>query len=295
MIRPLSAAFYFRFSLYMLILANSRVIKKHKVSGLLELFTGRLGSQKGGMAWKYLTPLFVLNTPKKLSILFLVMSCSSCSSEKQGLDELKRLCEKDAGLTIYKTVEVDGYYDDTTTCHHCWHGLIDSPFKYIEFCDFDSARHPLTNILKEHGCYRLSKVKINMGQCHVGIDKDIAKYIVEPFVSFKEKQCISVEKVEKPKSQYKYSVDSEKLWIDKSIGSLISKTILRFEDKSSGNLVARDIVYSLITENAGTGLSSSPIGCNSWYITKKRSPEYKGTRDRIFLKSVINRKGYGND
>ena len=139
-----------------------------------------------------------VNGIKKIALFVFFILSTACGSSTHGLDELKRLCEKDAGLTIYKTVEADGYYDDTTQCHHCWHGLINGPFEYVEFCDHESKRHPLTYILKEHGCYRLSKVKRDSGQCHVEIDKDIAKGVIEPFASFKKEQCVSVESIDKP-------------------------------------------------------------------------------------------------
>jgi hypothetical protein len=139
--------------------------------------------------------LFLVSVIKKLSSLIFIIICTACGSSAPGLDELKKLCEKDAGLTINETVEADGYYDATTNCHHCWDALINTPFDHLEFCDHESKRSPLTYILKEHGCYRLSKVQRDTGQCHAGIDKRIAKRVTEPSVSFKEEQCIKVESI----------------------------------------------------------------------------------------------------
>ena len=228
-----------------------------------------------------------VNGIKKIALFVFFILSTACGSSTHGLDELKRLCEKDAGLTIYKTVEADGYYDDTTQCHHCWHGLINGPFEYVEFCDHESKRHPLTYILKEHGCYRLSKVKRDSGQCHVEVDKDIAKRIIEPFVSFKEEQCISVEKIAKPESRYKYTVDSEELWIDKQRGVLIRKGNMRIEEINDGRLIAENISYSLTPGGAGTPQSKSNIGCDSIHITGQKSSKYEGSADHVFINSVL--------
>jgi len=40
-----------------------------------------------------------------------------------------QLCKKDAGIFIYKTVEVDGFYDDTT---HWWRQLAESDYQFVE-------------------------------------------------------------------------------------------------------------------------------------------------------------------
>jgi len=43
------------------------------------------------------------------------------------------LCRKDAGVFINKTVEVDGFYDDTT---HWWRQLAESKYKFVESKDY---------------------------------------------------------------------------------------------------------------------------------------------------------------
>jgi hypothetical protein len=42
------------------------------------------------------------------------------------------LCKKDAGIFVYKTVEVEGFYDDTT---HWWRQLIESNYQFVESRD----------------------------------------------------------------------------------------------------------------------------------------------------------------
>ena len=43
-----------------------------------------------------------------------------------------RLCRKDAGILIKRTVEVDGFYDDTT---HWWRQLVESNYRFVESRD----------------------------------------------------------------------------------------------------------------------------------------------------------------
>lgn len=43
--------------------------------------------------------------------IFVALACTACSSdEERGLSELKRLCNKDSGLTIVRSVNAQGYY-----------------------------------------------------------------------------------------------------------------------------------------------------------------------------------------
>ncbi len=51
-----------------------------------------------------------------------------------NLEELRRLCEKDAGVNIYRSVDADGYYDGEMKGRH-FEVLIKSDFEFIEFCD----------------------------------------------------------------------------------------------------------------------------------------------------------------
>ena len=218
---------------------------------------------------------------KILIIISLVIVCSACSSKHPGLDELKALCEKDAGLTIYKTVKADGYYDDTTQCHHCWHDLIGSPFEYIEFCDYESNSYPVIYIFKEHGCYRLSKVKRDSGQCHIGIDKDIEKSVIEPFTSFKEKQCIYVEKIDNPSL-------GVGLFLNKNEGLIIrddfeiSRYQYTIKNISNTNKYGEFINYSLVVKTVGgAGYSCGSSAVTGLHVSVKNPSFYKTIISKI--------------
>lgn len=221
-----------------------------------------------------------MNKLNIIGLLALSTLLTACGSN--GLDELKRLCKKDAGLTIYKTVKADGYYDGTTQCHHCWHGLINTPFRYIEFCDIDSERHPLMFILKKHGCYRLSKVKRNSGQCHAKIDEDISKRVTEPFASFKKEQCISVQSIGKP------SV-APGLFLENNEG-LVERDdfgISRYEHtiKSVGNnqVYGKYINYSLVVKSVG----GAQHVCNSPLLTGNRVSVKNPSLYKTFISKII--------
>ncbi len=228
-----------------------------------------------------------MNVLKRIGVPTIFILFTACGSSIPGLDKLKKMCKKDAGLTVYQTVETDGYYDATTKCHHCWERLVNTPLKFIEFCDFESDRHPLMYILKKHGCYRLTKVKRNTEHCHTGIDEDIAKIVIEPYVSFRKNQCITVEHIDKPKARYKYSVDARDIRINEWKGILISRAHLKIEDMNKGELIAGLVSYSLTPGGAGTPQSKPVIGCDSIYITGKKTHEYKGAGDKVFIDSVL--------
>lgn len=226
-----------------------------------------------------------MNTLIKLSILLLILTCSACSSEKRGLAELKRLCEKDAGLTIYKTVEVDGYYDGTTICDHCWHALIKEPFKYIEFCDFESPRQPLTNILKDHGCYHLSKMKRDSGQCHAEIDEDVAKRVIEPYVSFKEDQCISVKPIKRPGFGVGVFLDKNEGLVDRDNFG-ISRYEYTIKAIDSNEKYGQFINYSLVVKTVG----GAQHVCDSPLLKGKRVFVSNPSLYKAFTSKVIKLK-----
>ena len=107
-----------------------------------------------------------------VTILALLTACSS-----DGLDELKRLCEKDAGLTIYKTVEADGYYNEPHLDGGIKEDLIKGPYSFYEFCD-DSPSTSTYNLFPEAGCFRVKRVLRNSGKCDPRIDKAFSRFTV---------------------------------------------------------------------------------------------------------------------
>lgn len=215
-------------------------------------------------------------------LLFLIITCSACSSESEGLINLKRLCKKDAGLTVNNTVEAKGFYDDTTQCHHCWHELINTPFEYVEYCDFESERHPLFFILKDNGCYRLSKVKRASSQCHAEIDKELETIIIEPFSSFNKEYCIKVESIEKPSSGLGLFLNYDEGMISKK-GYDISRYEYTIKSLNDNKQYGKLINYSLVMKTVG----GAGYSCSSFAVTGKRVQIYKPSFYKSFIGKVI--------
>ncbi len=139
--------------------------------------------------------------------LFLLNGCTSWFYTP-GMSELEKLCEKDAGMKIYETVEVEGYFNGYLDyCYACWNEVIRNGFTYIEF---ENKAPESYHAITETGYWRLEKVARNSGRCHLGIDKKLEKKRAS--TPFLKNFCIAAEKVDKPKSRYAIAGE-RKEWI----------------------------------------------------------------------------------
>ena len=177
-----------------------------------------------------------MNRLKKIGLLVMSALLTACGSN--GLDELKRLCEKDAGLTIYKTVEADGYYDAASIGVGA--NLIDSGYQFLEFCNDDPK---FTRAITEPGCWRVSKVKREPGRCYERLDKRLAKYVVEPYSEFLKDRCLAVEKIGKPMARYSYHDDFKK-WYSKDGISKFTRSDVYIQNDFTNEILGRYISYS---------------------------------------------------
>lgn len=175
---------------------------------------------------------------KTCIVFFLVILCTACSSEKAGLHELKRLCEKDAGLRIYKTVEAEGYYDTTGGFD-----LVQSPYQFYEFCD-DNPPKSSSNIFPDPGCYRVEKVRRESGRCDQGYDEALWKNsFARGYSEFRENHCIAVEKIDQTTARYSYHDDIKK-WKGKNEKSGFIRSEVSIKDSSNNKVLGRFINYS---------------------------------------------------
>ncbi|ODS23437.1 hypothetical protein AB835_08730 [Candidatus Endobugula sertula] len=202
---------------------------------------------------------------KKNLILLCCVSVLGCHQGDDGLARLKALCEKDAGVTIHRTVEADGYYDAYTDCHHCWQDLIKSDYQFIEFCS-EKKRNSVVYAIPNSGCYRILKKRRENNNCHVRIDKTINNKAVEPYISFKKTYCIAVEKIEKPEAQYSYDSNS-KAWFYGNRISEFRRSEVYIKDNLNSEIISKYISYSY---NKKPG-HSSPKSCNA---IEKKFPSY---------------------
>ena len=88
-------------------------------TGLLTWF-GLWLRKKWKRAWMVMVPLFLL------------LYAGPVAEEFWIAWNFGQLCKKDAGILIHRTVEVDGFYDDTT---HWWRQLAESDYQFVESRD----------------------------------------------------------------------------------------------------------------------------------------------------------------
>jgi hypothetical protein len=233
--------------------------------------------------FKYSDPLIIF-------LWLLIVSTVSCArspyseTTTAGLENLKHLCEKDAGLIIYQTVNADGYYNDTTQCLQCFDALLVEPLQYIEFCS-DGTKKSSNYLIKNSGCYRLTKEKKDSGQCHAGIDARYAKFAAEPYVSFKQDNCIKVEVIKEPSLGLGLYVKNERNVV---VGDKfdISRSEHIIKSTKTNDIYARNINYSLGVHT----VNGARYGCDrKYYKGYEEHIENQGYLNirRFFIKSVI--------
>lgn len=212
---------------------------------------------------------------KNIYLMCLVLMISSCSLEDPGLKELIRLCEKDAGLKIYKAVEADGYYDTTGGFD-----LVQSPYKFYEYCNNTPFKF---SVIPEPGCYRVEKVKRETGLCHQGYDDALWKNsFARGYSEFRENNCIAVEKIEKSTARYKYEVDIKHWWLNERVGTEITSYTNKIIDNEVGEVIGTAKNYVLRPKKH----SDPPtISCGSYQVTglKKSMPFAKGLVEKTLL------------
>jgi len=211
-------------------------------------------------------------------LLLLGFVCTACSSEQRGLAELKRLCEKDAGLTIYKTVEANGFYNAYSSSGITDY-LIEGPYKFYEFCD-DSPSLSKYHLFPESGCFRVKKTNRVDGQCNERVDKALSKHIVGPYPEFLQEYCIDVEKINKPEARYTYNEQLDK-WLANNKYSEFIRIEVSIEGRVSNEILGQYISYSYNVRPR----HSSPKSCR--LLDKKYSASIK---EDLIEKTIVTHK-----
>lgn len=206
--------------------------------------------------------------PSMLMIFIgLTATLAACSSEKTGLDKLRELCEKDAGLTIHETVEADGYYNAYSN-DGITNALIKGPYSFYEFCDSSPSKSRY-ELFPEPGCFRVKKVRRELGECDQRVDKSLSRFVVEPYPEFLKEHCIAVEKIEKPTARYGYYSDFKK-WHPENSVSRFTRSDVYIKNNLTEEILGRYVSYSY---NDKPG-SSIPRGCEIFegdYISYKNA------------------------
>ncbi|NHN38195.1 hypothetical protein G8764_12880 [Pseudomaricurvus alcaniphilus] len=172
-------------------------------------------------------------------IFFMTILCVACSSEKAGLRELKKLCEKDAGLTVYKTVEADGYYDGAQA-GGALRVLVPSKFSFVEYCELAPN---VASLFQEAGCWRLTKIARDTGSCSEVIDNILWGSGLSGYVDYRENNCILVDKLVKPMAKYAFN-SSVKEWLGDDQVSGFRRVESYVENFSTSELMGRYVSYS---------------------------------------------------
>lgn len=219
-------------------------------------------------------------------LLLISLVSAACGSESNipGLDDLKELCKKDAGLTIYKTVEVAGYYDATRKGEALW-SLVSSDYSYIEFCNHDVEK----SSFGESGCWRLKKVSRESGQCNETVDKALKGNGSDASVNFRLKKCIAVKKIEKPTAQYKYEVETKKWWINEHDETRVTSSVGRIVNIKTGEILGKAKNYVLRPKRS----TPPSFHCGSAQLTglQKSRPFAVGLIDNTLIPVTNNKQG----
>ena len=137
----------------------------------------------------------------------------ACSLQDPNLEELRRLCEKDAGVNIYKSVDADGYYDEEKK-DGALEVMFHSDFEFIEFCDDSPAYKAM---LKVPGCGRYTRVPASSGRCDKKVQHILESSFGEPYASFRKHYCIEFELIEQPAARYFFEGSLESWSADDNI------------------------------------------------------------------------------
>ena len=174
--------------------------------------------------------------------------------------EFRQLCRKDAGLYVYKTAVVSGFYDDSTG----WgvRQLAESSYKFMESRenisgDFmrteladDAVRNQALNWEKEKNSQKVrSKNEYLVRQ--IG---DREQIIVSPDGVNAWRRI----KIDKPTARYHYTRDLYGV----PIGHKIKKSEARITDVATGEILGRHTSYSRSAYWFFIGLDAPGVGCD---------------------------------
>jgi len=209
-----------------------------------------------------------------LFILLIALVLSGCVQfpKKSGHSKLRPLCEKDAGLTIHKTVQAKGYFDPKGHT-----GVFDQIiFKEFEFVEFCIEKLSYKDLFDKTGCWRVKKIDRAEGKCHRKVDIKLGSFIGEVYKKFLKTSCISAEKISKAHSRYSYITQSDR-WKGQDDISEFRRTESHIVDNKTKEMVADYITYSF----------SARPGMDPYIFCDDVDARYVTMRDVVFVNSVI--------
>ncbi|MCP5188622.1 MAG: hypothetical protein H6991_12725 [Pseudomonadales bacterium] len=207
---------------------------------------------------------------------FLAWPLLACSLQDPNLEELRRLCEKDAGVNIYRSVDADGYYNGSVP-ETSFLELIKSDFEFIEFCD----DNPLQNeLLEGPGCGRMTRAPKSSGRCHPWLQKILDESYPEPYVRFRQDYCVQFESIPVATARYSFQTDL-KAWQPKGGEGEFTRVRAWITDTNYSELMGEYISYSF-NPNPGSSASRSCYHLDS---------KYSSYRDANFVNRILVQSG----
>ena len=218
--------------------------------------------------------LFRFSFKSKIIILLIAFVLSGCVQfpKKSGHNKLRPLCEKDAGLTIHKTVKAKGYFDPKGYTGYS-RQIIFNNFEFVEFCTEKPSK---TGPFYSADCWRVSKVDRSEDRCSEEIDRRLGRKLDKAYAHFLENSCFSVEKIEKPRSRYSYITRSDS-WYGQNNVSKFRRTESHILDNKTNKSVADYITYSF----------TARPGLDPYIFCDDVDSKYVSMRDTVFVNSVI--------
>jgi hypothetical protein len=173
-----------------------------------------------------------------------------------------RLCRKDGGVVINKTVEVDGFYDDTTG----WgpRQLDESGYRYVESKGI--LDHRLRRVERLDDAARDRAIAAYVAQSRGGVVPE-GKYLdyqvndrVRVYLAPDRRKAWRVVRIEKPTARYWF----ESRWGGEAVAVahkiVMGDSIVR--DSQTGDVLARYVRYSRDPYWFYIGLGRTPYGCD---------------------------------
>ena len=179
-------------------------------------------------------------------------------------DDFQALCEKEAGLHIYKKVKADEIFDESDGCGTlCAITLIDSQsLQRIGFC---SSKYfgPFPD-RKPPGCYVFEKGVKGDAACYTEMDGAFRSHRNKDF--FKT-QCVKILPMG-DKFRYRLSAERNVEIINDEINSVIIKRTFKVYDSQDGAILMIKNNYSFVPRNYSVGREYFSKSCSNAYSQK---------------------------
>jgi len=153
-----------------------------------------------------------------------------------------QLCRGDAGISIRRTVNVDGFYDDTSGWGP-WQ-LQESGYRFVE--SKDMLDHKLRRVERVNDAMR-DRAIAGYASANPGAVVSKGKYLdyqvndrERIYVSPDKRMAWRVTRIDKPTARYRYTMPYEHT----TVAHRIRKTVHLVSDSETGEILGRDAIYA---------------------------------------------------